>query len=124
MHTNTVPIHMPSKFPFDTFPVMGVLRAIKDMYPTKLHEMIDKCFHEIWHLGHHELDRERLASILQGSFSTEETARLLEVAYSKQTKQLLAHEAKVLVDEGAFGFPWIVATRDFDHKSIAACVHA
>lgn len=122
MHTNSVKLKIPSKFPFVTFPVMGMLRVMKEMYPQKLDEMINKCLHEIWHVGHHELDREALEKILQPTFTAEEITSLLDAAFSKETRRLLAQEAEALVDQGAFGFPWIVATRESDRASVAACV--
>lgn len=122
MHTNSVKLKIPSKFPFVTFPVMGMLRVMKERYPQKLNEMINKCLHEIWHVGHHELDREALEKILQPTFTAEEISTLLNTAFSKETRRLLAQEAEALVDQGAFGFPWIVATRESDRASVAACV--
>jgi len=101
---------------------MGLLRVIKEKSPDKLDEMIHKCLYEIWHVGHHELDREALEGLLRNSFTAEEAASLLDAAFSKENRQLLAQEAKVLVDQGAFGFPWMVATRELDQMSTAACV--
>lgn len=109
---------MPDVFPFQTFPVVGLLRAIQEKYPSRLECMIETCLHKIWHEGHHVLLREDLKVLLQKYFRDDEAADLLDRAFSKSMRQLLAHEAQALVDQGAFGFPWIMAKRECDQKSM------
>lgn len=98
---------MPSKFPFDTFAVMGLLRAVKDMKPNHLESVMSDMFDLIWQHGNGEVTHDALKTAVSPYFDGQEMSLLMERATHSNTREVLRNEAKELVAQGAFGFPYV-----------------
>ncbi|PKI84201.1 hypothetical protein MVES_001951 [Malassezia vespertilionis] len=101
-----VDLRMPDAFPFDTFSLMGFLRGVKEREPAKLEQLIDAFVTAVWGEGPAFKGQEQ------------DLDKLVEYAFSREARDLLKKEADQLVNNGAFGFPWMVATRASDGKQM------
>ncbi|WFC99628.1 glutathione transferase [Malassezia yamatoensis] len=115
-----VPVKMPSEFPFNTFILMGLLVKIKELYPEKLESAVDLSFDAIWQQERklETLDQVRIIARESLKVNEESLTELMEFAASKDARQVLKTQSQKLVQQGAFGFPWIVATRSLDGQSM------
>ncbi|KAL4402117.1 glutathione transferase [Malassezia pachydermatis] len=104
-------LRFPASFPFDTFPVMGLLRTVQAECPDRLEEMIEASFQYIWRDGHSVKSEEDLKDLASRCFQGDQLSSLIKKAYARDTRALLKAESEQLVENGAFGFPWMVAHR-------------
>lgn len=115
-----LPIALPTSFPFETFALMGFLRKVKDEFPEKLEHLIESCLDAVWREGKPLQSAEQIRAHVAPSFLAKEEAlsRILEFAASRDARRQQNAEGEALVEEGAFGFPWMVATRALDSTSM------
>ncbi|CAO1614702.1 unnamed protein product [Parajaminaea phylloscopi] len=110
----------PTEFPFNSFPAMCALRVIKaDYSPEVLHSVTAHLFDRVWSNGiaFNSLDvvAKELGGAGDGVLTQSDVEKIIAKAGSKELRTLLNDEAVKLVEEGgAFGAPWIVATRAKD----------
>ncbi|WFD43989.1 glutathione transferase [Malassezia psittaci] len=115
-----VQVKMPSEFPFNTFILMGFLLKTKELYPENLESAVDLSFDAIWQHGRKLETQEQVRDIAREclKINEESLTEILEFAASRDARQMLSAQSQELVQQGAFGFPWIVATRSLDSKSM------
>ncbi|KOS16589.1 dsba oxidoreductase [Malassezia pachydermatis] len=99
-------LRFPASFPFDTFPVMGLLRTVQAECPDRLEEMIEASFQYIWRDGHSVKSEEDLKDLASRCFQGDQLSSLIKKAYARDTRALLKAESEQLVENGAFGFPF------------------
>lgn len=107
-------VQFPSNFPFPTMLLMGFLRAAKEKEPGQFDKLLEASFNTIWRDGQPLQNAEQIQAMAESLFKGKESdlAQLLEFAGSRDGRHLLRGESEKLVEAGAFGFPWIVATRE------------
>lgn len=117
---HNVPVQMPNSFPFETFALMGFLHKVKELYPEKLEHLVEQSFATIWRDGRPLQNADQIRAMAAQSFAQNEGAltELLEYATSRDARRALSAASQELVDEGAFGFPWIVASRASDSEEM------
>ena len=115
-----VPVQMPSSFPFETFALMGFLHKVKEQYPEKLEHLVEQSFTTIWRDGRPLQTADQIRATAAQSFAENESAlaELLEYATSRDARRALSAASQQLVEAGAFGFPWIVASRASDGEEM------
>ncbi|TNY23776.1 thioredoxin-like protein [Rhodotorula diobovata] len=118
-----VPYQFPTKFPLNTIHCMRLLRSIEEIAPEKLEKATDLFYGAIWQptggkTALDAIDPSNFASMLaqDNLFSKAEIDKVVELSTSDKVKGLLKSESQQAVDEGAFGFPWIVVERDDGEK--------
>ncbi|GAA5930304.1 hypothetical protein JCM3775_004357 [Rhodotorula graminis] len=118
-----VPYTFPAKFPINTIHCMRLLRAIEEHTPDKLEKATDLFFAAIWQPTSGKTAEDAVvpanfpAMLAQGNlFSQAEIDKVVAASTSDEVKALLKTDSQKLVDEGAFGFPWIVLERDSGEK--------
>lgn len=113
----------PQEFPFNSFPAMCVLRALKKQKQTDnvnsniLHQATAYLFQRVWSGGVSPTSLDDVAAELTAwsGLSKEQVDQLIAQAGTKEARSELNGEAVKLVEEGgAFGAPWIVAHRGRD----------
>ncbi|GAA5991319.1 hypothetical protein JCM10908_003255 [Rhodotorula pacifica] len=111
----------PKQFPINTINMMRALRAIQQIAPEKLEKATDAFYAAFWQPKPSDMAAmdavkpDAFPKILSkdGLFSEAEIKRIVEAANSDEIKNLVKEESsKLAADGGAFGFPWIVVTRD------------
>ncbi|KAJ8297226.1 ATP-dependent permease MDL1, mitochondrial [Rhodotorula toruloides] len=112
------PYKFPETFPLNTIHCMRTLRAIADVAPDKLEKATDLFFGAIWNppagtRAEEAIKPSAFPKLLgtNGLFSGDEIENIMELSTSDDIKNKLKTESGQLVEEGAFGFPWMVAKR-------------
>lgn len=113
-----VPFSMPDGFPFTTFELMGLLLKVKDTHPDKFEAVLAAAFDGIFGQGRAPTT-EAVRTLASRFFEGTELDSLLAYAQSRDARQRQKDEAHALVDDGAFGFPWMIATRADDGESLS-----
>lgn len=98
---------------------MGLLRAVQRDHAASLEEITRLVFDWIWKDNRIPTTREDLSELASSFVTGEQLQKLLDNAVSKPVRHLLRDEAKALVEDGAFGFPWMVAHRASDQATYA-----
>ncbi|WFD03123.1 glutathione transferase [Malassezia obtusa] len=113
-------VKMPETFPFETFVLMGFLYKVKEQFPDKLEGLIERSFNTVWRDGSPLQTVDQVRAMASDAFKndSDSLSRILEFAASRDARRCLGEEGKSLVGQGAFGFPWIVATRSLDGASM------
>ncbi|PWN49604.1 thioredoxin-like protein [Violaceomyces palustris] len=115
-------LNQPKNFPIDTSNLQAVLRRLKDDRPELLSTITEVFFKAIWNHDMKCKTRPEIESIIdhfkvrslferQGGSDLDS---ILEKSFSKEDKVRLAQEAEKLVEEGAFGMPWMIVKRARD----------
>ncbi|GAA5870028.1 hypothetical protein JCM3774_004340 [Rhodotorula dairenensis] len=111
----------PKQFPINTINIMRALRAVQEIAPEKLEKATDAFYAAFWQpkpsdpSAMEAVKPDAFPKILSanGLFSEAEIKRIAEAMNSDKIKNLVKEEsAKLVADGGAFGFPWIVVSRD------------
>ncbi|GAA5827938.1 hypothetical protein JCM11251_005655 [Rhodosporidiobolus azoricus] len=118
-----VEIQFPSAFPFDTLPVLKVLKAMEDKYGQgeALEKAIDVFFAAIWQPSSSSsalevIKPENVAKLATSLLPAGDAEEVLQAAASTDIEEKLKAEAADLVKSGAFGFPCIVVEKDDGEK--------
>lgn len=86
---------------------MGLLRIVQAECPDRLEEMIEASFQYIWRDGHSVKSEEDLKDLASRCFQGDQLSSLIKKAYARDTRALLKAESEQLVENGAFGFPYV-----------------
>ncbi|WFD06707.1 glutathione transferase [Malassezia vespertilionis] len=118
-----VDLRMPDAFPFDTFSLMGFLRGVKEREPAKLEQLIDAFVTAVWGEGRHVHTAEHIRDLAGPAFKGQEQDldKLVEYAFSREARDLLKKEADQLVNNGAFGFPYVLHVSDLQLDGCDPC---
>ncbi|BGP12203.1 hypothetical protein JCM10213_007459 [Rhodosporidiobolus nylandii] len=118
-----LPYTFPDEFPLSTIHAMRYLRAVEEKYGQGevLEKAVDAFFAAIWQPSAslravEAIKPANFARISSSFLSLEEANKVAELAVSEEIKGKLKSEAAALVEEGAFGFPWIVVEREDGQK--------
>ncbi|UZJ51030.1 hypothetical protein CBS101457_000350 [Exobasidium rhododendri] len=109
-----VPLNRPADFPANTFFAQSVLRLISLESPSNFDLALQAMFEAVWHERTPIQSAEDIKAVLQKKgikLSDSDLTTLIERGISKEERNKLSEETKVLVEEGCFGMPWMVATR-------------
>lgn len=105
----------PPEFPVNTINNIRLLRILRDKEPPSvLAEVTEIFFTEIWgQSGAAAAQPANFASIIPSSvLSRAKLEEYINASQTPENKELVKAEATQLVAEGAFGFPYIVVTRE------------
>lgn len=103
---------VPERFPFETLAVMRLLTTLRDQSPDQL----EIATRQLWQTAfetHVGLGLEGLELITKAltphPFSTQTLQHYLKLSNTLENKERLKMETEELVNQGAFGLPWIEA---------------
>ncbi|GAA5860252.1 hypothetical protein JCM8547_003444 [Rhodosporidiobolus lusitaniae] len=119
-----LPYTFPTKFPLSTIHVMRFLRAVEEKYGQgeKLDQATDAFFAAIWQAtpslpAVEAIKPENFAQIASSFLSSKsEIEEIVKLSTSNDIKDKLKAESAQVVENGAFGFPWILLERDDGQK--------
>ncbi|GAA5909353.1 hypothetical protein JCM6882_000961 [Rhodosporidiobolus microsporus] len=113
----------PSTFPLSTIQAMRLLRAVEEKYGQGevLDKAVDGFYAAVWQPSPslpavEALKPENLPKVASTCLPKSDIDELLQLASSNGIKEKLKSESAAVVEEGAFGFPWIVVERDDGQK--------
>lgn len=107
---------LPDKFPVNTIACMRFLRVLQDKESPETLEAATDCFYRaIWSQSaqaSEAIKAENFGSILSSILAADRIKEYVELSQTPAYKDLVKNDAATLVDQGAFGFPWIIAQRN------------
>ncbi|KAL8278192.1 hypothetical protein RQP46_009365 [Phenoliferia psychrophenolica] len=111
-----VPYKYPKVFPVNTIHIARFLRIVEDLQPSKLEPLTVLFFEGMWGLSADApftADPQNFGTIIPPEvLSRSDIAKYIQLSGSTENKDRMKAEATALVEQGAFGFPWMTVTND------------
>ncbi|KAA1075213.1 hypothetical protein PGT21_031310 [Puccinia graminis f. sp. tritici] len=101
------------QFPFNTLPMMRFLKVVQEKDPGRLEASTDRLYEAIFENKVKVADNPSgvLGSLSPSVLDASRVEEYRQQSSSEETKEKVKRDAERLVEEGAFGFPWIEVSR-------------
>lgn len=107
----TPPLSSPDFFPILSVGPQRAMLVVKARHPP---EVFERCFLDTWiysFVTHINIEKaENLAKLLAQHFDEAEVKEIMRLMTTKEYKDMLTHNTKKALDQGAFGAPWFWLT--------------
>ncbi|WFD31685.1 hypothetical protein MSPP1_002724 [Malassezia sp. CBS 17886] len=112
-------VNFPGEFPFNTMSLMIFLFEVKKTRPDMVEGLAETATNAIWVRGKAITSLDDVRAVLAPCFAGQEDLfnSLLERSATPDARRGINEASKELVEtRGAFGFPWMIVTRESDGK--------